>query len=183
MLDQLLDLARIEALPNDGTRRLEQVNISEVYEDVMNDLEPARAKKQISLGALFLVTELHGHEFGLYVLLRNLLANAILYSPMGGRVEVHCAPQGKRISLTVDDAGPGIPAVDRESAFERFNRLGQMQTEGVGLGLSIVLSVVELHGAKIELLDSPLGGLRVQVLFEPVSGAADAVCDVTRAVA
>jgi signal transduction histidine kinase len=67
--------------------------------------------------------------------------------------------------LCVDDTGKGIPAADREHAFERFNRLGRTQVDGVGLGLSIVLLVVEMHGAKIQLLDSPLGGLRVQVTF------------------
>jgi signal transduction histidine kinase len=69
------------------------------------------------------------------------------------------------VQLCVDDSGPGIPARERERAFERFNRLGQTKVEGVGLGLSIVLSVVELHRARIALLDSPLGGLRAQVLF------------------
>jgi signal transduction histidine kinase len=172
LLDQLLDLARVEALPADGNRGIEGVDITSVYQDVMVELGPAAATKQISVGALFESGTLQGHRFGLSVLLRNLLANAIAYSPAGGRVEVHCAPQGGLIALTVDDSGPGIRAADRERAFERFTRLGQTRTQGVGLGLSIVLSAVQLHHARIELLDSPLGGLRVQVLFAPIAGAA-----------
>ena len=73
------------------------------------------------------------------------MANAINYTPAGGRVEVSSTHDGDSVVLTVDDSGPGIPAEQREHAFERFNRLEQTQIEGVGLGLSIVLSVVELH--------------------------------------
>ena len=76
-------------------------------------------------------------------------------------------PAGQ-VLLRVDDSGPGIPVLERERAFERFNRLGQTKIEGVGLGLSIVLSVVKLHDARIQLLDSPLGGLRVQVVLVAV---------------
>ena len=67
--------------------------------------------------------------------------------------------RGGELVLSVDDSGKGIAAEDREHAFERFNRLGRTQADGVGLGLSIVLLVVEMHGAKIQLLASPLGGL------------------------
>jgi signal transduction histidine kinase len=67
--------------------------------------------------------------------------------------------------LTIDDEGPGIAPELRERAFERFNRLGRDGNEGVGLGLSIVAQAAALHHAKILLLDSPLGGLRVQVVF------------------
>lgn len=167
MLDQLLDLARIEGVPTDKGFPLEHVDIANAYQQVVQDLAPRLSGKGISLGARVLVGSLPGHGFAFSVLLRNLLANAILYCPAGGRVDVQTVALGDDIVLSVDDAGPSIPAADRERAFERFNRLGQTQrqTEGVGLGLSIVLSVVELHGAKIRLLDSPLGGLRVEVLF------------------
>ena len=174
MLDQLLDLARIEGVPADQAFAVEAVDIPDTYQKVMQDLGPRVAARAVSLGARFLVEYLTGHGFAFSVLLRNLIANAVLYSPAGGRVDVQTWSQGHCIVLTVDDAGPGIPAADREHAFERFNRLGQTQSqsEGVGLGLSIVLSVVELHGAKIRLLDSPLGGLRVEVLFHATPAAA-----------
>jgi signal transduction histidine kinase len=171
MLDQLLDLARVETLPTDVDHHTVPVAISDVYQAVMQDLGPKSADKQLSFAARFLVEDIRGHAFATYVLLRNLLANAILYSPAGGRVEVGTSLQGDCVAMTVDDAGPGIRAQDRERAFERFNRLGQTKTEGVGLGLAIVLSVVEWHGARIRLLDSPLGGLRVEVLLRPVEPA------------
>jgi signal transduction histidine kinase len=179
MLDQLLDLARIEGVPTDKGFPLETVDITDAYQKAAQDLTHRLSDKGISLGTSFVVTHLPGHGFAFSVLLRNLLANAVLYSPAGARVDVQTAALGNDTVLSVDDAGPGIRAADRERAFERFNRLGQTQaqTEGVGLGLSIVLSVVELHGAQIRLLDSHLGGLRVEVLFraprtnEPMPGA------------
>lgn len=175
LLDQLLDLARVEALPADEAVHLESVNMADVYQHVMLELGIRAAKKQLSVSARFSVEVLQGLPFALSVLLRNLIVNAIIYSPVGARVEVQCAPQGDSIALTIDDAGPGIRPADRERAFERFDRLGRARADGVGLGLSIVLSVVELHRAKIQLLDSPLGGLRVKVLFLPTRIDIDSV--------
>jgi signal transduction histidine kinase len=81
-------------------------------------------------------------------------------------VELLAQRQGDELVLSIDDSGKGIPEDERERAFERFNRLDQHGSDGVGLGLSIVAQVVQLHGAKIRLTDSPLGGLRVQVSFQ-----------------
>jgi len=131
----------------------------------MDDIGPRMTGKRITCDVRFMVVALEGHHFAVSVLLRNLLANALLYSPVGGRIAVQSEALADTVVLSVDDSGPGIAPHDRERAFERFNRLGQTKTEGVGLGLAIVLSVVELHRARIELLDSPLGGLRVQVTF------------------
>jgi signal transduction histidine kinase len=165
LLDQLLDLARIETLAEDASERHESIDLSDVYQDLMRELGPRAAARGLSFGARFPAPTLSGHRFALSLLLRNLVANAIHYTPSGGRIEVSTAPHDGGVQLCVDDSGPGIPAHERERAFERFNRLGQTQVQGVGLGLSIVLSVVHLHGAQLRLLDSPLGGLRVQVLF------------------
>ncbi|MEQ1806216.1 MAG: ATP-binding protein, partial [Burkholderiaceae bacterium] len=146
-------------------------DLEEVWLNLAHEFEPRAAKKQISLSVDFSVRVLSGHAFALSLLLRNLVANAINYTPAGGRVRVSSATEGEVLLLRVDDSGPGIPAIERERAFERFNRLGLTQIEGVGLGLSIVLSVVELHHAAIRLLDSPLGGLRAQVAFPMLSAA------------
>jgi signal transduction histidine kinase len=165
MLDQLLDLARVESLAMSGELQMSEVRLDSVYEDVVHDLETRLRKRRIHLSSSFRDTTWSCHAVALGVLMRNLLTNAINYSPEGGRVELMAALHGEELVLCVDDTGKGIPAADREHAFERFNRLGRTQVDGVGLGLSIVLLVVEMHGAKIQLLDSPLGGLRVQVTF------------------
>ena len=116
---------------------------------------------------------MQGIRFAMYMLMRNLIANAVLYCPPGGRVEVSTSVQGEDVILVVDDSGPGIPPAARMHVFERFNRLGRVGVEGVGLGLSIVAQVAQMHRAKVELLDSPLGGLRAQVTFHEAALGAD----------
>ena len=172
LIDQLLDLARIEGVGGDSGVAREAVNLEDLWLQLIHELAPRAAKKKVSLAATFSVPVVNGHVFALSLMLRNLVANAISYTPHGGSVRVSSLLQGEFVLLRVDDSGPGIPALERERAFERFNRLGQTQIDGVGLGLSIVLSVVELHHAAIRLLDSPLGGLRAQVAFPlpPPSG-------------
>ncbi len=171
LIDQLLDLARIESLGGDSDVPRQAIRLEDLWHDLAHELAPRAAKKRISLVADFSAPSVAGHGFALSLLLRNLVANAINYTPAGGSVRLSSELRGREVCVCVDDSGPGIAEVERERAFERFNRLGQTQIDGVGLGLSIVLSVVELHRAKIQLLASPLGGLRAQVQF---AGALDA---------
>ncbi len=165
MLDQLLDIARIEGLGSDLPTQFIGVNIEAVFDDVLRDLRLQFRGQRRQISSDFGAIYVEGIQFGLYLVIRNLLANAILYSPEDGRIHVSSFRQGQSVVLQVDDSGSGIPQADRERAFERFNRLGQRQRNGVGLGLSIVLMAVELHRAHIELLESPWGGLRVQIMF------------------
>lgn len=165
LIDQLLDLARVETTPKDAASQLEPIELSDVYQDLMADIGPRGVKKEIVFAARFGVERLVAHRFALQVLMRNLLANAIAYTPPRGRVEVSTRREGDAVIISVDDSGPGIRAEQRELALQRFNRLGRTQAGGVGLGLSIVHSVAELHGAALLLADSPLGGLRVEVAF------------------
>jgi two-component system OmpR family sensor kinase/two-component system sensor histidine kinase QseC len=168
MVDQLLDLARVEGLALNGEIRFEPVRVSDVYQDVLHDLALRIRRRQVTVTARVGDATVSCHAFALSVLLRNLLSNAILYSPAGSRVELLALTDGDKVILAVDDSGQGIPESDRERAFERFNRLGRSQADGIGLGLSIVLLVVEMHRAKIQLMSSPLGGLRAQVQFQSV---------------
>ncbi|WP_449371178.1 ATP-binding protein [Thiomonas sp.] len=112
---------------------------------------------------------------GLRILVRNLVDNALRYTPSGGRVDVRVRcemqpgqPTPQRMALLeVDDSGPGIPPEDRERVFDRFYRRDGSPAGGSGLGLAIVRSVAERCGACIQLGTSPLGGLRVRVIFAP----------------
>lgn len=171
MVDQLLDLARVEGLALSGELQFKPVRVSDVYQDVLYDLALRIRRRRVSVTARVGEVTVSCHAFALSVLLRNLLSNAILYSPGEGHVELVAMREGDTVILAVDDSGPGIPETDRERAFERFNRLGRSQADGIGLGLSIVLLVVEMHRAKIQLMSSPLGGLRAQVQFPGVPGS------------
>ncbi len=98
--------------------------------------------------------------------LRNLAANARRHAGPAGRVEVSAEARGGRLTIRVDDDGPGIPPAERDRVFDRFHRSGAARdrdTGGSGLGLAIARSIVELHGGRIRVEDSPLGGARLCV--------------------
>jgi two-component system OmpR family sensor kinase len=99
---------------------------------------------------------------------RNRVDNAVRYCPRDGRVDVRVHADGPNAVLEVDDSGPGIPQAERPRVFDRFYRRADSPPGGSGLGLAIVKSVAERSGAAVELLDSPLGGLRVRVSFPPL---------------
>jgi signal transduction histidine kinase len=89
----------------------------------------------------------------------------VLYTPEHGTIAIATTLQQGQLELQVDDSGPGIAQQDRQRVFERYSRLHQSNVEGIGLGLFIVQQAVHLHCGEITLLDSPYGGLRVQVSF------------------
>lgn len=169
LLDQLLDLARMESVASDAERLRKSVDIVQVYENVVSDLGSLASRRGLRLESDFMERRIIAMELGMLLLLRNLMGNAIRYTPAGGQVSVSTHRDSDSITLTVDDSGPGIPPESRGRVFERFDRLGAQGDEGVGLGMSIVQSVVVAHHALIRLLESPLGGLRVQVRF-PLRG-------------
>lgn len=99
-----------------------------------------------------------GHRDLLFQTVLNLIDNAIKYSPHGGSVELSLTRDGEEWRLCVRDEGPGIPAAERERVFERLYRLDSARdTPGLGLGLSLVQSVVALHRGTIALDDAAPG--------------------------
>lgn len=165
VFDQLLDLTRMEGLMGEHDAHFDQVDLQAVCRRVIDELRPLLRRKRIEYVETIQAQWLEGAEFAVYLILRNLTANAILYSPEQGRVEVSSELRQKCLVLRVDDSGKGIAETDRRRVFERYCRLHQSGNEGIGLGLFIVQQAVQLHHASIELLDSPQGGLRVQVTF------------------
>ncbi len=91
-----------------------------------------------------------------------LLDNACKYSPQGGRVTVGVAAEGRRVRLTVDDSGPGIPDEERGRIFDRFHRATD-QPGGAGLGLAIADAIVRSTGGRWHIGQSPAGGAGVSV--------------------
>jgi signal transduction histidine kinase len=89
-----------------------------------------------------------------------LIDNAVRHSPPGAGVTVTVRPELADVSLTVDDAGPGIRPEDRDLVFERFWRADDAPKGGTGLGLAIAAWIVERHGGSIEALEAPTGGAR-----------------------
>ncbi|WP_285425627.1 HAMP domain-containing sensor histidine kinase [Pseudomonas sp. efr-133-TYG-103a] len=95
----------------------------------------------------------------LFEALSNLLSNSIKFTPPGGQVLVIARAEGDTTFIEVQDTGPGIPDAEREAVFKRFYRseTGNQQS-GFGLGLSIVAAIVNLHGFKLRIGNSPSGG-------------------------
>jgi two-component system sensor histidine kinase QseC len=141
--------------------------------DVIEELTPVIAECGAELGFSHDDRPLlvQGHEAALAALLRNLIENAMRHVPAGGQVQLSIAQDAVTTTIDVADDGPGIPPERRATVFARFHRESSSRGDGYGLGLSIVQRAAELHGASIELLDSPFGhGLRVHVAIPRVSG-------------
>jgi signal transduction histidine kinase len=170
LVGQLLDLARSDVLAGDPSRLAEErqdVEWSAVFERAMSDLAAPAAGRRLRLTHRFDAARVSGSEFGIGLILRNLLANAIAHAPEGGAVAIRTIAEPAGVVLSVDDSGPGLDAAIRDRVFERFRRGQQAPADGCGLGLSIVKAVADAHGASVVFADSPLGGLSVRVCFPP----------------
>jgi two-component system OmpR family sensor kinase len=178
LVEQLLVLARQEGSTSEI--KLEPVNLSDVVKRVLGDMNGLAQARQIDLGLYHAEDVLvAGHQDALLILLRNLVDNAIKYTPAGGTVDIDmqrsvaATKNAKpRILLSVEDSGPGIPAEERERVFSRFYRVPGSPAGGSGLGMAIVQSIAERHSAVLSLDQSErLGGLKVMVDFPETSKA------------
>ena len=105
-----------------------------------------------------------GNAGALFQALRNLVENAIRHTSPGSTVEIEARADGV---LTVSDAGPGIPAAERELVFQRFWRGDRRRTGNAGLGLAIVARIVNAHGGRIVIGDAVGGGAVFSVALRP----------------
>ena len=172
LIEQLLMLARQEASAATGTR-LELVDLRELARNAIGEMTPLAQDRDIDLGLRETAGDVRigGHPEALAILLRNLLDNAVKYTPVGGTADVDIVASD-RVTLVVEDSGPGIDAQSRERVLARFDRGGQAGAgvSGSGLGLAIVKTITDRHGADISLERSArLGGLRVEVRFGAVA--------------
>lgn len=103
------------------------------------------------------------------MLIRNLLTNAISYTPPGGNVRISFSQQKQQTILIFEDSGPGISEKDRERVMERFYRAENHQAPGCGIGLSIVDRVVQIHQGSLQLCQADNGhGLKVIIKITAV---------------
>ncbi len=156
MLDGYLDF-----VSGEGGEKATFVDMNELILSIINKFRNTQAMIRYSTNDQ--VSAIQGREQALKRALTNIISNAFRY---GKTIAVKLESNNNKLEVTIDDDGPGIPVDKREDVFKAFYRLDESrnkETGGVGLGLSIAKDVITSHGGKIELLDSPLGGLRVLV--------------------
>lgn len=157
LVEQLLSLARLqnEAMP------LTDMDLSECVRDVVDEMIPAiKAKNQAFNTDISENVRMKGNESAFYIMLRNLLDNAIKYTPEGGRIDVRLQENG---DIEIHDTGPGLSDTDKFRVFERFVRADKTGQTGSGLGLSIAQWIADAHKMKIELRDNKSCGLVVHI--------------------
>jgi two-component system OmpR family sensor kinase len=166
LLDQLLALARAQgSVPAPNTA----VSVQQVYRQVLEDLMPLAEVKRIDIGVVSdSDAQVFASEVDLITLVKNLVDNAIRYTPAGGRVDLSVLRTREGVALVVQDDGPGIPPAERERVFHTFYRILGSDELGSGLGLAIVQTISSRLGAKISLgyaSEQSRCGLRVMVTF------------------
>lgn len=165
LVRQLLTLARsessLEAVPFASVDL--SVLVREVVQDLMPLVDAHRTDLQLDAQPHVLVS---GRQADLYTMIRNLLDNAIRYTPDSGQVRVSVICETGKSVLRVIDQGGGIPEHERERVFDRFYRREGTEATGSGLGLAIVRNIADAHHAALTLSDNTNGpGLVVTVTF------------------
>jgi two-component system OmpR family sensor kinase len=174
LLDQLLALAHAQETID---RSAAPIMLWNILRDVIEDMLPLAEAKKIDLGIKETSdAPVAAREIDLKILVKNLVENAIRYTPDGGIVNLSVRVENGRVVLLVEDTGPGIPASERGRVFDPFYRILGSDTEGSGLGLSIVKSIAEGIGATVALeniidanSDTGNAGLRVIVAFRTIA--------------
>jgi two-component system sensor histidine kinase TctE len=166
LINQLLALARAEA-SFEKIHAVETFDLERVLQDVSREFVPRALQKGIDFGLEVTGWPLmvDGNPLMLRELVKNLIDNAIKYTPSGGKVTVRAVASEFAI-LEVEDNGIGIAENERELVFERFYRVLGSGADGSGLGLAIVREIAELHRANVVLKPHAHGnGTLAQVFF------------------
>ena len=185
MVNQLLAMARAE--DQEQARALQEFNLVRLATDTVQDFVPRAMDKRIDLGYEGPdhddgPTQLIGQPLLIRELIRNLVDNALQYTPAGGVVTVRVTsdPFGQVVVLQVEDSGPGIAEAERELVFRPFYRTLDTQADGSGLGLAIVKEIATRHATTVTVVDArprATAGQGPGALFTlrfPLAGAAPA---------
>jgi len=176
LVKDLLRLARLDA----GQETLDIISCDtrNLVQGVIGDLGPsAESRRQrIEIAVKPGAEALHGDPAKVHDALRNLVANAITYSPEDTTILIDAARADGSVELSVSDEGPGIPEEDLSRVFERFYRVDKSRARdpgGTGLGLAIVKHLIELHHGTARAENRPEGGTRVTITlpFAPLPRA------------
>jgi two-component system phosphate regulon sensor histidine kinase PhoR len=165
LVKELLRLARLDA-GQEGVE-LALCDVENLVKGVVGDFEPmARAKhQQLSIDLAEEARTLETDPAKLHDVLRNLVENAVNYTPEGGSISIRTAVKDEQFEVTVSDSGPGIPPEDLTRVFERFYRVDKSRTRpgGTGLGLAIVKHLVHVMDGEVTADNRSGGGAEFSV--------------------
>ena len=153
LINDILDLSKIEA----GRMELElaEFDLPQAIENALTLVRERALRRGIALHHAIddRVADIRADERKVKQVLLNLLANAIKFTPEGGRIDVRAAPADGLVEVSVTDTGVGIAPEDQGAVFEEFRQVGATDTraEGTGLGLALSRKFIELHGGKISV--------------------------------
>jgi two-component system sensor histidine kinase TctE len=182
MVNQLLSMARVEH--GGAIERRVPVDLSAVTRDAVRDLVPRSLERRLDLGyegpgerdggEAAVRPQVLGEPVLLGELVRNLIDNALQYTPTGGSVtaRVWAETDSRAVVLQVEDSGPGVAPAERELIFKPFYRSLGTQVDGTGLGLAIVAEVAQRYGAQVTVDDArPRGAAAADGSAAPMPGA------------
>ena len=157
LVQNLVQLAKMDL---QSTQKHEAVEMGALLANIADEFAPQAASQGQTLhfNPLTVSTQVNGDPLQLKQLLRNLVGNAIKYSPPGGTITIAAKAEEENIQVDIVDTGFGIPAADLPFIFDRFYRVREgpnKEVEGNGLGLAIVKSIVEQHGGNIHVDSEP----------------------------
>ncbi|RIX43610.1 MAG: two-component sensor histidine kinase [Rhodocyclales bacterium GT-UBC] len=163
LVDQMLQLARLD--PESALPDPQAVDLAAITEAVCAEIGPRILEKNLDFDFSGSTPAwVTGQSEWLRVLVRNLVDNAVRYTPSNGEVRIEVSEINGFCQLSVCDSGPGIPPEEREQVLRRFHRLNQTDLPGSGLGLAIVSRIADLHGGRLTL-SSPIKGSGLQATF------------------
>ncbi len=160
-MEKMLD-GYLAFVSGEGGEKSSFVDINEMVSGIINKYRK-NSNAMIRYSTNYDVSAVQGREQALRRAITNVIENAFHY---GNNIAVKLESDNKRLELSIDDDGPGIPADKRDDVFKAFYRVEgsrNKETGGVGLGLAIAKDVIVSHGGSIQLSDSELGGLRVLI--------------------
>ena len=163
MVKTLLDMSELQTVGRD-----DKIILDAIVEEVLADLEPLAVEKNIKLIGKCEDATMIGSDILIYRLVYNLVENAIKYNHPLGQVTVTAYQRNKRVYLSVEDTGSGIPKELRERVFEPFFRVDKSRSRelgGVGLGLALVREIVRVHDGSICIKSGKTGGTIFEVTF------------------
>ncbi len=164
LVEQLLRLARLDPLAQ--LPQPQKIDLTELAQNVAVNVQNSMPQANIRLLPAESEYFVQGDADLLEVALRNLMDNAIRYSPENSEVSVFLRGDGRGVALGVQDSGPGVSADELPHLVERFYRSTSVTAEGSGLGLTIVSRIASLHGAELQLSNRENGGFEA-CLFWP----------------